>query len=152
MSRRNDQSGRRQEVLDPAVAALIANGERQQALRQMSKKERAEALRQAARTRVTYDIPEPVQEATGRIAAQEGISASAVVALLLADGLRRYGEGSISFTANGTKRSSRSPKYDFAVDDDVILAVLAGGRRLSPVDENASRDRWEDTPGDEANG
>jgi hypothetical protein len=113
-----------------AAQALLEEGERRQRLRQMPKAQQAKARKDAARSRATYDLPERVRDAVIFVARQEGISASAVVALLLADGLTRYREARISFAHNGIKRISASPKYEYTVTDEVILTVLRGGKNL----------------------
>lgn len=110
--------------LDPAVASLLGDAERKQQIRHLPKNKRERARRQAERPRVMLDIHPDVQEAVARIAEAEGLSVSAVVTLLLADGIRRYNNGGVNFSA--TKRISRSPRYEWALRDRVVEDVLTG--------------------------
>ena len=121
----NHNDGRRRDAIDPAVADLLGSTQKQQEIRRKPKAEQAEIRRQAARSRVTYDIPLPVRNAVAHIAEQEGLSTSAVAALLLADGVHRYRGGRV-FLGDGIKQLSSSPKYDYTVSDEAILAVLRG--------------------------
>jgi hypothetical protein len=113
-----------------AAQALLEEGERRQRLRQMPKAQQAKARKDAARSRAIYDLPERVKNAVTYVAQQESMSASAVVALLLADGIARYREGRLSFDHNDVKRVSPSPRFDYTVTLDIILAVLRGSRSL----------------------
>ncbi len=114
---------RRQAVGSDAQAALLDMSERQQR-RRMSKKQK----RDADRVRAYYDLPEAVKEGVTEIAAQEGMSASSVAAVLLAEGLRRLSAEDISFY--GLKRPSRSPLYESIVEDQMVMKVLEGKKRL----------------------
>lgn len=119
---------RRRPVSDAAKAAQ--DRKRKQRERQMSPQERAKAEKEAARVRAYYDIPQAVKDAVVYVADREGLSASAVATLFLADALCRYREQSIVLDSPGIKRESSSPLYDFTVNGDVILAVLRGSRIL----------------------
>lgn len=114
---------RRQAVGDDAAAALQDMSKRQQR-RRMTKKQR----RDAARVRAYYDLPEPVKEGVTAVAEREGLSASSVAAVLLAEGLHRLEEGRISLY--GLKRPSRSPLYEAVVEDETVVKVLEGGKDL----------------------
>jgi hypothetical protein len=113
-----------------AAQALLEERERRQRLRQMPKAQQAKARKDAARSRAIYDLPERVKNAVTYVAQQESMSASAVVALLLANGIARYREGRLSFDHNDVKRVSPSPRFDYTVTLDIILAVLRGSRSL----------------------
>lgn len=118
----------RRNPIDPAVASLITEGERKQRIRRSPKGVQAKIRKDASRQRVTYDIPEELQRAISDVAEREGLSASCVVALLLADGVCRHRRGLISFY--GLKRPSRSPRYEWTVDASVVEEVLQGKRVL----------------------
>ena len=119
-----------QHSVDPAVASLITGGKQRKKRRSQTQAQREKSERDAARSRVTYDLPERVKEAVSFIAEQEGLSASAVAALLLSDALCRFREKRIVLSGSGIKRPSSSPKWSYVVDIDVILAVLRGSRIL----------------------
>jgi len=119
----------RRSAIDPAVASLVTEGERRRRRRQLPRSRQAKARRDAARQRAVYDIPEEVIKAIAKVAKEEGISASAVAALLLADGLRRLETRAI--TLHGLKKPSPSPRYDWRVDRETILDVLEGRRSLT---------------------
>jgi hypothetical protein len=114
--------------LDPAVASVLTDANKRKKQQGMSPEERAEAKRQAERSMATYDIPRGVKETVTATAEQEGLTASAVAAALIADGLRRYQEGRISL--DGAKRKSVSYRWEYVIDDDQILAVLNGRSSL----------------------
>ena len=119
---------RRRPMSDAAKAAQARK--RKQRERQMSPQERAKAKKETARVRAYYDIPQAVKDAVVYVADREGLSASAVATLFLADALCRYREQSIVLDSPGVKRESPSPLYDFTVNGDVILAILRGSKIL----------------------
>lgn len=118
----------RRSAIDPAVASLVTEGERRQRRRRLPRARQAKARKDAARQRATYDIPKEVARAVAEVAKEEGVSASAVAALLLAEGLRRLEVGEVSL--HGLKEPSRSPKYDWQVPTRAVLEVLKGDRTL----------------------
>lgn len=118
----------RRRALDPAVAALVTEGERRQRRRQLPQARQVKARKDAARERAIYDIPQALQATIAAVADKEGVSASCIVALLLADGLRRYQGGIVSFY--GLKRRSRSPRYEWTIEQSVVTDVLQGTTSL----------------------
>ncbi len=124
----------RRKALDPAVSALITEGERRQRRRRMDRVRQAKARRDAARQRATYDIPKSLQQAIAAVAKEESLSVSGLVSALLADGVRRYRRGEITFY--GLKRLSRSPRCDWVIDAAVIEQILEGVKTLE------NRDSW----------
>lgn len=110
--------------IDPAVASILGETERRQRIRRLPRDEQERARRQAARPRVMLDIPPVIQNRIARIAQREGLSLSAVATLLLADAIRRYENDRLNFS--GVKRTSRSPRYEWALKDGVVEGVLAG--------------------------
>jgi hypothetical protein len=119
-----------QNSVDPAVASLITGGKQRKKRRSQTQAQREKAERDAARSRKIYDLPRRVIDAVDFVAETEGLSASAVAALLLSDALCRYRERRIALDGPGVKHESPSPKWENAVDIDVILAVLRGSRIL----------------------
>ena len=117
------------EGVDPAVASILGDAAKKQRMRRLPKDEQARARREAARERGTYDMPGELKDEIEKLARQEGISASALASLLLAEGVRRLKSGEISLY--GTKRASRCPRVDWVVDESTVLDVLSGKIRLS---------------------
>ena len=122
----NHNDGRRRDAIDPAVADLLGSTQRQQEIRRKPKAEQAKIRADATRVRAIFDVPEQVKDAISHIAEQEGLSASAVAALFLADGICRYQGGRVFLGHDDLKELSSSPKYDYTVSDEAILAVLRG--------------------------
>jgi hypothetical protein len=119
-----------QHSVDPAVASLITGGKQRKKRRGQTQVQREKTEKDKARSRKIYDLPERVIDAVDFVAETEGLSASAVAALFLSDAICRYREKRIALNGPGIKRESPSPKWENAVDIDVILAVLRGSRIL----------------------
>jgi hypothetical protein len=83
-----------------------------------------EQKKDAERVRAYYDVPQAVKDGITAVADDEGLTASAVASLFLADALRRYRAGELSFAE--VKQASISPRWDYTVEDWEILAVLTG--------------------------
>ena len=116
-------SARRRAVGSDAQAAL-RDLEQQKRQRHMTE----EQLREAARVRAYYDIPQAVKDEVVEIADKEGLTASAVASVFLADALRRYRDSQLSFAE--LKTHSSSPRWDFTIEDWEILSVLRGSEAL----------------------
>ncbi len=119
-----------QHSVDPAVASLITGGKQHKKRRSQTKAQREKAEKDKARSRKIYDLSERIIDAVDFVAETEGLSASTVAALFLSDALCRYREKRIALDGPGIKHESPSPKWENAVDTDVILAVLRGSRIL----------------------
>lgn len=115
---------RRKAVGSDAQAAILDMSERQKQ-RRMTEKQKKDA----ARVRAYYDLPEAVKQGVTKAAERQGLPASSVAAVLLADGLRRLEDGHISLY--GLKRPSRSPLYEAVVEDEQVLKVLDGKKALN---------------------
>lgn len=100
--------------VDPAVLAVLGDGERRGRLRGLRPGDRRRAKRDRARSKVTYDLPPRVAAAIAAIAAEEDCSASSVAAFLLHRGAAAYRAGEISF--EGHFRPSRSPRFGWVVE------------------------------------
>ena len=108
---------RRRAVGSDAQAAM-QDLEEQKRWRRMTEEER----REAARVRAYYDIPQAVKDGVIGTAEAEGLTASAVASVFLADALRRYREHQLSFA--DVKTYSKSPRWDYTIEDPEILSVL----------------------------
>ncbi|WP_347243354.1 hypothetical protein [Thermogutta sp.] len=120
MTRRNPLDG-----IDPAVASILGDAERKQRIRRLPRDEQRKARRDAARERTTYEVDVTIKKAVEEIAEREGLSPSSVVILFLADGIRRYRSGKVSFY--GLKKLSRSPRYEWVLDQNAVDGVLQSG-------------------------
>ena len=119
--------------MDVAVQGLLGDAAKRERKRHMTQEEREQAEKSrakrekdAARDRVTYDIPAELKEAIIDIAEREGVPHSGVAGILLAHAVRLYHAGDITFDHDGVKAHSTSPKYEYRIDDDIIRATLRG--------------------------
>jgi hypothetical protein len=109
---------RRRRAIRSDAQAAMQNLEEQKRRRHMTEEER----REAARVRAYYDIPQAVKDGVIEAAEAEGLTASAVASVFLADALRRYREQQLSFAE--LKSYSMSPRWDYTIEDPEILSVL----------------------------
>lgn len=108
------------ELLDRTLQDVQANdaqtavqaGKQAQAERGLTKRQRKEKARQAARVRVFYDVPDWLRDAIQEQAEREGTSASSLAAALLAEGLWALRAGKVDLQ----KRPSDSPRFDWIVE------------------------------------
>ena len=136
MSGRDGNGGGRQDFLAGVaeeVDFILQDFDQRDERRHMTQEERGEEQRKkaraekdAARQRVHYDLPAALRDAVKAVAEEEGITASNVAALLLAEGVARWRERRLVIANLGLKRTSDSPKWDYTVTSETILAVLAG--------------------------
>ncbi|MEA3406611.1 MAG: hypothetical protein U9R48_00845, partial [Chloroflexota bacterium] len=92
------------------------------------KDEQEKARRDAQRNRVTYDIPSSLEKTISELAEREGLSKSSTATLLLAESVRQYIAGNLTF--KGHKTPIRHPLYEWVVDTETIVAILEGRRSL----------------------
>ncbi len=118
-----------QHSVDSAVASLITGGKQRKKRRSQTQVQREKDERDAARSRASYDLPERVKDAVRFVAEEEEIPVSTVAALFLSDALCRYREKRIVLNG-GIKETNSSPRWEFNVSIDVIMAVLRGSRIL----------------------
>lgn len=130
------KSLKRRQILDPAVADLLAGMEQKQAESQLprrvrEKKARERAKIQARRShRVTYDLPPVVRQKIKKIAEDEGLPASQIVSFALVRFLTNHALGNIDFGIY--KQPSRSPRYDWnLVIPDEMLSELKAAKHTS---------------------
>lgn len=128
-----DRKMERRQVLDPAVADLLAGMEQKQAeamlpRRQREKKARERAKIQARRDqRATYDLPPGLRERIKELAEGLRLPASQLVTLALARFLQEYDSGRIDLGAY--KRPSHSPRYDWNLEFPEGLIPVRPARR-----------------------
>ena len=118
----------RREVLDPAVADLLAGMEQRQAEAMLPRKEREKKARERAKIqarreqRATYDLPPALRERYKELSDSLRLPASQLVTLALARFLRDLEQGRVDLSAY--KRPSRSPRYDWNLEfpEDLLPA------------------------------
>ncbi|MEA3376951.1 MAG: hypothetical protein U9R72_12225 [Chloroflexota bacterium] len=120
---------RRRDAIGGEVDAALADLAHIDEARHMSKRDRERLEKQLERVDAHYDVPRAVKDAIGELGEKLGTSASAVARVLLAYGLHQYQEGEIDFY-KVRKNPSVSPKYDYQIEDEEILAILSGKRQL----------------------
>lgn len=130
-----DRKMERRQVLDPAVADLLAGMEQKQAeaslpRRQREKKARERAKIQARRDqRATYDLPPALRERIKNLADELRLPASQLVTLALARFLQAFDQGGVDL--GEYKRPSRSPRYDWNLEfpEELVPAKPARKRK-----------------------
>lgn len=123
-----DRKMERRQVLDPAVADLLAGMEQKQAEAMLPRKQREKKARERAKIqarrdqRATYDLPPLLRERIKSLAEELRLPASQLVTLALARFMQEYDQGSIDL--GFYKRPSRSPRYDWNLEfpEDLIPA------------------------------
>jgi hypothetical protein len=119
--------------MDPAVAAVLGQGERRQRERRQTPAQRRQAARDAKRTRITLELDPRIVQLLREVAEVEGTSPAGAANLLLREGLRRYVEGGLEFHKH--RRPSRSPRYEWVVELslDGLTEWLAEKNENSPL-------------------
>jgi hypothetical protein len=116
----------RRQVLDPAVADLLAGMEQKQAEAMLPRKQREKKARERAKIqarrdqRATYDLPPVLRERIKDLAEELRLPASQLVTLALARFVGEYDQGQVDLSIY--KRPSRSPRYDWNLEfpEDLI--------------------------------
>ena len=98
---------KRRNVLDPAVADLLAGMEEKQAESRLPKKEREKIAKERAKmrsrkdNRVTYDLPPEVKKQMATLAENMGVAASQLATFALIQFLQDYqNQGDFSLVAS----------------------------------------------------
>ena len=99
-------------TLDPAVAAVLGDGQRRARRRGMNAGERRRAAADAARSKMTLDLTPAVMRELRATAEREQCSASSLAAGLLEVGLEALGRGEMELEM----RPSRSPRFLWIVE------------------------------------
>lgn len=87
---------RRSPVVDPAVAAILGDGDRREVLRGRSPAQRRQARRDEGRNKVTVDLPQWLETALREVVRERECGLSGMTAWLLAVGLREYRAGRVT--------------------------------------------------------
>ena len=112
-----DRRMKRQQILDPAVADLLAGMEQRQSEAALPRKERERRARERAKIqsrkeqRATYDLPPALRHRIKELAEAERVPASQLVTLALIRFLKDLKNGAVDI--DGYKQPSRSPRYDW---------------------------------------
>jgi len=130
-----DRKLERRQVLDPAVADLLAGMEQKQAEAMLPRKQREKKARERAKIearrdqRATYDLPPQLRERIKALAEELRLPASQLVTLALARFLIDYDQKQIDLSMY--KRPSRSPRYDWNLEfpEDMITTRSARRKR-----------------------
>lgn len=128
-----DRKMERRQVLDPAVADLLAGMEQKQAEAMLPRKQREKKARERAKIqarrdqRATYDLPPLLRERIKSLAEELRLPASQLVTLALARFMQEYDQGSIDLGIY--KRPSRSPRYDWNLEFPEDLIPVKSQRR-----------------------
>jgi hypothetical protein len=110
----------RRQVLDPAVADLLAGMEQRQKESQLPRRERDKLNRERAKIqarrpqRVTFDLPAVLKQHIMGLAESEKIPASQIVSLALYRFIKDMEEHRVDLGIY--KMSSRSPRYEWVLD------------------------------------
>ncbi len=108
----------RRRTIDPTVADIIGRHEQRQADAGLTPKERAKKERERKKIkdrlgkRVTYDLPPGLKQQIADLAAQHGVSASQLAAVLLTLGL----ETLPGIDLEALKVPTKTPRYDHNLD------------------------------------
>lgn len=118
----------RRQTLDPSVADILRDMDSTQAVRKLPKREREaaqrkvaraaardrkERARQAARVRLTADVPREVFDYITALAASHSVPVSGLVALACHRLIVDIGNG---FNFDAYKKPSRSPRYGWIIE------------------------------------
>jgi hypothetical protein len=118
----------RKPVLDPAVADLLAGMEQRQSESQLPRKLREKRAKERARIqarrdqRATYDLPPLVRSSIKKLAEQQSLPISQLVALALIRFMNDYQDGMIDL--GKYKISTKSPKYDWVLELDGEIKAM----------------------------
>lgn len=103
---------KRQQIIDPAVRDIMTYQKDKGTGSKKSKERKKAAGRLPGR--VNLDLPPVLKKKVFDLADEERIPASQIVALFLADGLRRLESGDLKI--NDFRQPSKSPRYDYTLD------------------------------------
>ena len=108
---------KRQTIMDPAVRDIMAHREERATGSKTDRAKKAKERKKAAGRlpgRVNLDLPLELKKRVFDLAEAKRIPASQIVALFLADGLRRLDSGELKL--DEYRRPSKSPRYDYTLD------------------------------------
>ena len=104
----------RRNVVDPAVAEMLTDLEQKKRITNLPKSKQVKARKEAARYKVGLDLPPKLHESLKKIAEQECISVSGLVAFFLYQGVAEYNDDKVELSPY--KRLSRCARFDYVLD------------------------------------
>lgn len=108
---------KRQPIIDPAVRDIMTRQEEKAVGSKSDRAKKSKERKKAASRlpgRVNLDLPQELKKRVFALAEAKRIPASQIVALFLADGLRRLESGDLNL--DQYRRPSGSPRYDWTLD------------------------------------
>jgi len=108
------KQGERKQTIDPAVADILSDLEHNQHLARLPRSKRRKAKQDAQRYKITLDFPPSLHEDVQRIAQEEGVSVSGLVAFFTHRVVEAYNRGEINLHPH--KRISRSARFEYILE------------------------------------
>ena len=108
------EQGERRQTIDPAVADILSDLEHNQHLARLPRSKRRKAKQDAQRYKITLDFPPTLHAEVRRIAEQEGVSVSGLIAFFTNYGVEAYNHGEINLYPH--KRISRSARFEYILE------------------------------------
>lgn len=108
------EKGDRRQPIDPAVADILSDLEHNQNLARLPRSKRRKAKQDAQRYKITLDFPQALHAEVQRIAEDEGVSVSGLVAFFTHRVIEAYSRGEINL--HPYKRISRSARFEYVLE------------------------------------
>jgi len=108
------EQGKRKQTIDPAVADILSDLEHNQNLARLPRSKRRKAKQDAQRYKITLDFPPALHAEVQRIAEDEGVSVSGLVAFFTHRVVKAYSRGEINL--HPYKRISRSARFEYILE------------------------------------
>jgi len=108
------EKGERRKTIDPAVADILSDLEHNQHLARLPRSKRRKAKQDAQRYKITLDFPPALHAEVQRIAQDEGVSVSGLVAFFTHRVVETYNRGEINL--HPYKRISRSARFEYILE------------------------------------
>jgi len=112
---------------DPAVTAIFTDAAQREERRALTKSQRRKRDLDAARSKVTVDLPPELVRALQQLAAQEGVSLSGLIAYYAAQGILRHDRNAL----DSLRSASRSPRFEWKLDLEPLLAAISSQERVA---------------------
>ena len=104
------EQGKRKQTIDPAVADILSDLEHNQHLARLPRSKRRKAKQDAQRYKITLDFLPALHAEVQRIAEDEGVSVSGLIAFFTHRVVEAYNRGEINLHPH--KRISRSARFE----------------------------------------
>jgi len=108
------KQGERKQTIDPAVADILSDLEHNQHLARLPRSKRRKAKQDAQRYKITLDFPPALHAEVQRIAEDEGVSVSGLIAFFTHRVAEAYSRGEIDLYPH--KRISRSARFEYILE------------------------------------